>query len=272
MSVCIKPHIAPFSSFCDTDEKLRALTGLDDLNTLDALITECEELNEEENCQITIKDRIILTMCRLKTNFSFVQLAVLFCIDVKVVISAFNETLKNLAEIVRHSIYWPSIDENSEELPSFRNFPKARTLVECLSISNSPNLAVLLAFSPTGEINYISDVFSSLIPHARMLQQTDLLKLLQPGEAIIISEDFESYEETLREAQIEMIKAESSQNKLKVAAARANIDKQIQSLRSFKIFADSLDASLVQVIGFIMVVLCGLLNINTRRDLELDED
>lgn len=259
------PDSFVFSRVCDTDDKLLAFTGLVDHATLDALVAECSEtLIPEGNSDMTIKDRIILTMCKLKTNFSFEQIGVLFHIDAKLAEKYFKETLICMAEIVRHSIYWQTKEQFMEKGVHFENFPQARALLETMKISQCPNLEVLLTFSPNGEISYISDVFSAIIPYPRMFIQTDLPQLLQPNDGLIVGEEFVAIEEVLFENGVELIIPESFRYKRKYKEARARSILQIQKLKTFKIIGDSIDESMIPMIGFIMVVLCGLLNISSK--------
>ncbi|XP_055853427.1 uncharacterized protein LOC129917107 [Episyrphus balteatus] len=129
--------------FNTTENRLQTITGLDDKNILDALVNESLKLNEDK---ISLKKKIILTLCRLKTNRNFELLAILFGINHKTIISYFADTIKQLSEVFRPLIHWAKNDHNYI----------TKTAFETIAIGTRPQLEVLIGVCPAGLINYVS--------------------------------------------------------------------------------------------------------------------
>ncbi|XP_055847471.1 uncharacterized protein LOC129913073 [Episyrphus balteatus] len=251
-----------FGSYFDTDEKLNTLTGLNNKSLLDALANEALKLIiNDDNLEMTMKDRILLTLCRLKTNLDFEQLAILFQIEKKTSQMYFAETIKLLAITLQQFIYWPSKDEHMKNLPEcFEYFPNVRTVLECIEIRTHSECKLFVGFAPSGLINYLSTAFNGFYYIKEMFIKTDLLKILEPNDALITDYDFQ-LQDVLFKVEIEILTPQTHHRKNEIIAAKAHIEKQMEKLKQFKILSGTVDRSLVPLIDDIMTVLCGLTNI-----------
>ncbi|KFM56501.1 hypothetical protein X975_25122, partial [Stegodyphus mimosarum] len=93
------------------------------------------ELQSAPKRCISIKDRIMLSLMRMKLNVSFVVLAVLFDCSSTTCKAIFCETIHALAVSLQSIIYWPSKEEILCNLPGcFKNFSNVGTVMDCTEI------------------------------------------------------------------------------------------------------------------------------------------
>ncbi|XP_055855902.1 uncharacterized protein LOC129919092 [Episyrphus balteatus] len=288
IQVNLNPTIV--SSLCDTDKKLKTFTGLDGLSTLDALVNASFKLRKEETPYMSMRDRIILTMSKLKNNSTFAYLAVLFQISEKTAKLYFVDTIKHLAKIVGPLIYWPTREQNAKRMPKcFEYFQNVRTILDCTEMKTvtfrclkcrtgvysqykgAATLKVLIGISPSGAINFLSKVASGRSSDKAIFNRSDLLSKLEPGDAVMVDKGFMIGDE-LNKAGIEMIRpkfhfepfsGEDVRRNTRIAAARVHVERRFARLKMFKILSDKIHSSVIPYIDDIMIVLCGLSNYGT---------
>lgn len=104
----------------DTNKKLKSLAGIPSQAHLEALIKMCNVVRPEEhyNSVMDYKNRILLTMAKLKLNLSNVALANIFKITERTSQKYFADTIQLLAKVLECFIYWPTKEENQRSLVS----------------------------------------------------------------------------------------------------------------------------------------------------------
>jgi len=117
-----------------SDSKLFTFTGIHSLDLLDGLVSCVEDLVLESSTNqkvISLKDRVILTMVKLKLNMSFSALGVLFGISRQTCSNYFKNMCPILAR-VKVMIPWPDKEMIRANLPlSFKNFKNVRIILDC---------------------------------------------------------------------------------------------------------------------------------------------
>lgn len=162
------------TSLWDTEDKLNTMTGIPSFKLLETLVNICINIKANDNCIMSMKDRILLTMHLLKSNCSLAVLAINFQITEKTAKCYFSETIQLLASFLIKCIYWQSDEENKRSIPvCFKNF-NVQTVLDCTEIKipsfrclkcrtstyshykGTHTVKILLGVAPSGLINHIS--------------------------------------------------------------------------------------------------------------------
>lgn len=135
--------ISPFTTALTNDKKLNTATGLQSFKLLDALTIAVSKLLEKnkkvvirtKKYKLSLKDRIILTLAKLKQNLSFVMLSLLFGVSNACCRRIFKDTIIMLSVVLKPAIPWPSSQSIQRLLPlCFENFPNVRVVLDCTEI------------------------------------------------------------------------------------------------------------------------------------------
>lgn len=121
----------------------------------------------------------------------------------------FYETIQILSKCLKAAIPWPSKEEISRNLPKcFEDFQNVRVVLDCteIFIQHPKNLCCqLLTYShykgantwkvmtgvpPAGNITFVSKPYGGRTPDSTIFQQSRLIQLLDPGDAVMVDRGF----------------------------------------------------------------------------------
>lgn len=251
----------PLCFLFNTDKNLQIMTGLNDTKYLDLLTRECINLSGEDiGCMVEMKNDIILTMFKLKTNASLMQITILF--QISNTFRRFANTIKLLAGVLNKSIVLQSKQQITRNSPMdfYDLFPKVRLIVECIEIQSIQPLKTIIAFTPCGEINYVSKAVTGKFSDLAVLRQADLLKKLNRGDVIMAKKELVGHGNPNDIVIFNMDKKEPFQEDERFIKVKKNVDECMKKIRSFKIVDESLELSLRPFVTEIMIVVCALVN------------
>lgn len=228
-------------------------------------------------------------MHKLKSNYTFAELAIDFELTKKTAKLYFADTISLLAKTMKKLIHWQSRDVNANNLPEcFREFPNVVTVLDCTEIrtvtfqclscrtctyshyKGAHTLKILIGVSPSGLVNFISKVSTGRSSDKAIFNATELLSKLEPGDAVMVDKGFMIADE-LANAGIEMVRPaflfesftkKQIERNTKIAAARVHVDRRIARLKMFKILSDKIGDSVIPYVDDIMTVICALSNIS----------
>lgn len=81
---------------------------------------------------LSLRDRIILTMVKVKLNMSFTAIAVLFNITRQTCSNYFKNTIPILSRVLKVMIPWPDQEIIRKNLPlSFKKYKYTRIILDC---------------------------------------------------------------------------------------------------------------------------------------------
>ncbi|XP_055837913.1 uncharacterized protein LOC129906265 [Episyrphus balteatus] len=197
----------------------------------------------------------------------------------------FVDTIKHLAKIVGPLIYWPTREQNAKRMPKcFEYFQNVRTILDCTEMKTvtfrclkcrtgvysqykgAATLKVLIGISPSRAINFLSKVASGRSSDKAIINRSDLLSKLEPGDALRVDKGFMIGDE-LNKAGIEIIRpkfhfepfsGEDVRRNTRIAAARVHVENKFARLKMFKILSDKTHSFVIPYIDDIMIVLCSL--------------
>nr|CAI5821440.1 unnamed protein product [Callosobruchus analis] len=85
--------------------------------------------------RLNVRERVLLTMTKLKLDLSYVTLGALFSISGQLCKTYFFDFLTVLSQVLKVCNYFPSAEEVSKNLPKcFKNFKNCRAVLDCIEI------------------------------------------------------------------------------------------------------------------------------------------
>ncbi|CAN8010786.1 unnamed protein product [Ixodes pacificus] len=118
------------SDLLTTDASVRAYTGVESMALLNAIVR-CAEKIHSQTSELTMREKVILVLTKIKTNLSFTCLAINFNISKASTSRYFHTTLQILSRILKASLPWPSKYEVVNNLPRcFQNFANVRVVLD----------------------------------------------------------------------------------------------------------------------------------------------
>jgi len=244
------------------------------------------------NCKITLRERIIMTYVKLKQNVSYSFLGLLFKCNANHCQRIFYTTLKMLSQCLKVAIPWPSKEELSKNLPEcFKDFEDTRVVVDCTEIfiqapnklccqeltyssyKSSATCKIMTAITPGGLISYFSKSYGGRVSDTVIFQQSDLIKLLESGDAVMTDRGF-LIEELCARNNWKLIrppfmkdKKQLSKNEAiltsKIAKARVHVERSNQRIKAFAVLGGTMSVKLIPILDEIFTVVCGTVNLSS---------
>lgn len=116
------------------DKDLNTLTGLPHMASLDALVR-CIEKLEIERFSMPLKERIVLTMMKLKLDMSFRSLSVFFQCSATTSQNYFHDVIRKLSRVLSVMIRWPDKEEIMRNMPHcFNKYKNTRVVLDCTEV------------------------------------------------------------------------------------------------------------------------------------------
>ncbi|KAK0161684.1 hypothetical protein PV327_008103 [Microctonus hyperodae] len=283
-----------FMDLMTTENEFTAATGIQSYKILETIVGMVKLVFGEtsSNCKMTLRERIIMTFVKLKQNLSYAFLALIFkkCTAVQCQ-RIFLTTLVMLSKCLKFAIPWPSKEEISRNLPQcFEGFEDTRVVINCTEINiqapnkrccqeltssnykSSATCKIMIGVTPAGLISYCSKAYGGRHSETVIFEQSDLIKLLEPGDAIMTDRQFLIEElcarnnwKLIRPPFIEDKKLEKNEAILmsKIAKARVHVERINQRIKDFEILGGTMSEQLIPVIDEIFTVVCGTVNLST---------
>lgn len=276
-----------------TDHQLKVFTGVTFalLEKLEMLVTIV--LGPKRKTILSVRERIVLTLCLLRLNVSYEVLSVFFGIDRRLCATYFANTIHALAVVLQSAIYWPSREENMKNMPKcFKKFQKTRVVLDCTEIpAPSPDCTkcrirmyshykkgltakVLIGVAPSGLITFVSKAYGGKASDKFIFEQSDLVQknLLEPFlDSVMVDKGFK-IDKACTERNLPIIRPPFVRNKkqhgceeamrnAQIANARVHVERAIQRIKIFKILQSKLSSAVMPHIDDIFIVICGLTNL-----------
>ncbi|EFN73369.1 hypothetical protein EAG_08831, partial [Camponotus floridanus] len=276
---------------------LSTLTGLESFDILNTIVDTIKlvykDKFEKNNVRMNTRDRVIMTYMKLKQNVSYSLLAIIFnCYSAKHCQRVFYNTVKILNKCLKPAIPWPSREEILKNLPQcFEGFEDVRVILDCTEIfiqkpanlccqiityshyKGSQTCKIMTGVSPAGNITYIIKPYGGRVTDSTIFQQSDLIKLLEPNDAVMVDRGFlidevceinrlKCIRPPFLKDKKQLSKAESILTS-KIATARFHIERSNQRIKTFKILGSIMPVKLVPTLEDIFTVVCATINMSS---------
>lgn len=239
-----------------------------------------------------LKERIAVTLCKLKLDLSFVVLGALCGVSDRTLYSYFTSTISILACALKVAVYWPEKEEVLANIPNcFQMYRKTRVVLDCTEIQvekpqclkcrthlyshykSTETVKVCVGITPCGVISFVSEVFGGRASDKAIVNASGILdKLLPQADAVMVDKGF-AIDAECEERHIDLIRppfacserqmsqADALRTK-SIAKARVHVERAIQRMKVFEILKGKLEWSLVPFVDRIMIVIAGVVNLS----------
>nr|CAI5865892.1 unnamed protein product [Callosobruchus analis] len=207
-----KKLINTLSDLLKTNAALKSFTGINNFQILDCIVKMINEfcVTDVRSHRLNVRERVLLTMTKLKLDLSYVTLGALFSISGQLCKTYFFDFLTVLSQVLKVCIYFPSAEEVSKNLPKcFKNFKNCRAVLDCIEIfiqrpsclccrikfysqyKKSTTIKFMTGVSPGGIITFISKPYGGRASDKLIFEESDFIKNLSPNrDSIMVDKGF----------------------------------------------------------------------------------
>lgn len=286
--LCKKLNLAQLLS---TDTAVRAFTGVPSVTLFHAI---CDEVARIDNnaSEMSVRERVVLVLVRLKTCLSFECLGTLFHICKSTVHRLFYCTLRSLAAVLESAIPWPTTEEIKKNMPlCFSEFAEVRVVLDCTEVElekchcascriltyshykGMHTAKILVGVSPAGLITFISDTFGGRASDKACVEKSRVLdKLTGFQDDVMIDKGF-NVDDMCAELGLGVIQppflrsqqqfsAQDASKTVKIARARVHVERAIQRMKVFKVLKGPVAWEMTGALDQILKVIGGIVNLS----------
>ncbi|XP_003427245.1 uncharacterized protein LOC100678589 isoform X1 [Nasonia vitripennis] len=284
-----RSHKVAFFTLFKKDIQLHTFTGIDFklMDILTKSVSGCEELDSLET-ELSIKEKILLTLIKLRWNPSYGTLANLFHISESNCTSVFHNIIQVLKSILKSAIYWPTQEEIMNHMPeSLETLKKTIAVIshneinlkrlmcsECdlpmaLDYDGIDKLKISLGFSQCGLITYVSKAEQSVTSiDETIVDPNSISKILIPSNDAIMTDGC-FIEQDCNRLFIELIKSrtekpldlEFGKTEKPKETALIHVDSAYKRFRKFRFLQSSVSSNEASLIDDISVIISGIINL-----------
>ncbi|GBP33311.1 hypothetical protein EVAR_30899_1 [Eumeta japonica] len=241
------------------DQQLLDLAGVT-FNNFEFLVTRVES----KKCKVSIKNRLLIFLMKMKTGLTFSALSVLFGVHRTTVSRIFQLILYDLTSATANLVFWPDKATVRATTPECFSpgYSDTRVIIDCTEfrIEVPPAVddrvvcyshykkgftaKVIIGITPGGFICFKSKVAGGRKTDSQMTVESGLLDLLETGDVVLDDKGFPEIKKVLddsgREVKIVMppfltkkheFSKEETQNTYEVARVRIHVERIMQRLR-----------------------------------------
>ena len=243
---------------------------------------------------VSLYDRILLVLMKLKLGSSNQDLAIRFNITVQRVSVILCTHIDGMASALRFLIPWPDRGIVNANMPRRckQNFPACRIIIDCTEvfIQRSKNLVAraqtysnykshntlkfLVGIAPSGAFTYISKSWGGRASDKTITLEDGLLEMLDHGDLVLADRGFLAAEElgvkgvslampafTKGKKQLSRKEVEKSRQ---LSRFRIHVERAIRRLKIYHIMSNKMPISLCRYANSIAVICAALCNLRGK--------
>lgn len=224
-------------------------------------------LPDTRGAKVGKKDRLLITLIKMKCGLTYSALGVLFSVHRTTVSRIFLTTVKFLAAACTEFILWPSREVVQSTMPQvFKDtYENCRVIIDCTEIRvQQPStvedrvhlyshykkgftIKFLVGCTPGGLISFVSKCFGGRTSDSQITNQSGFLNLLEPGDVVLADKGFPGITSTIDENGRGILlvmppflrnpefSEEEVEETYKVASLRIHIERIMQRIRIYDI-------------------------------------
>ncbi|XP_015120767.1 uncharacterized protein LOC107043698 [Diachasma alloeum] len=293
--------LTPFTSCIITDRHLNVICGIRKHAILTKIVSLVSELYPESRTRkMSLKDRVILTIMKLKLDLTFSALSIMFrCVEESICRYIFHDTLRKLAQILRCVIRWVPKDEIQRNIPQcFEYFKDTVVIVDCTEFKiqrpkrlqcriklysqykSNFTAKFMTGITPGGMLTFLSKGYGGRASDKTIFEQSNIINFLEKDDAVMTDKGFQIEEICMKRGvklyippflkkKKQFSPEEATYNRF-IAAAPVHVERMNQRIREFGILQNQIPWNLGSRIDDIVIVCAGLANLGTPI-LEVDK-
>jgi hypothetical protein len=281
------------TNICRTSKKLFSATGLHSLALLNSLSANFDEVAPDSvfgKFNMCTRDRILMTMMKIKLSLSFASLAIIFDINEQTCANYFFDTVMILAKILKCMIFWPEKETVLKNMPKcFSAYKCTRVVLDCYEIpvgkpkcitcrvrtyshyKKGHTAKISMNITPSGLICKCTAAFGGRASDKVITAHTGIYELCDPGDGVMVDKGYAIEEECLDHMLVLIRPPFLRNNKkftraeavrcAKIARARVHVERVIQRVRNYHILKNKIPWNLVPYLDDFVVIVSALVNL-----------
>lgn len=168
--------------------------------------------------KVSIEDRLLIFLFKLKTGLTYSAIAVIFCVSITCVADIFYTTLATLRAAMAGDIYWMAKDASKLIRPKFFDaYPNLRAIIDCTEfrteipkgIGNKVFMyshykkgftaKVLIAIDACGFISLVSEASGGRKSDTQITIESKLIDILEDGDEVLADKGFPEFKTKLND-------------------------------------------------------------------------
>lgn len=238
-----------------------------------------------------LRTKIILVLCKLKMNISFACLKVLFGMGKDLCRNNFYSTVRLLALALKPAIYWPTKEENLNNMPKcFSKFKDTRVVLDCTEIKitklkclkcrlmsyshykGTHTIKYLIGITPCGLISFVSSGFGGRASDKAIFNYEKVIDKLEINDAIMVDKGIliekECEEKLIKLIRPPFLRKQKQFSKYdaditaEIARARVHVERAIQRMKIFKMLHEQIEWYLIPYADEIITIIAAIVNLS----------
>ncbi|CAN7937333.1 unnamed protein product [Ixodes hexagonus] len=238
--------------------------------------------------EMELIEEFFMVLVRLRTGMAGKEMARNFGVSEGTLSKVFTTWMNFLQRELKALTRFPSLHEVQENLPhAFRNFPNTRVVLDGTEVRiQRPSSLVaqrqtfspykhfntykaVIGCTPDGYISHVSDLWGGSVSDRLIVEQSGLMGLLEPGDAIMVDKGFrlndlppgvQVHIPAFRKPQEPQMSEEDVAHTRQVASARVIVERVIGRVKQFHIFDRPFPITMIDIADQIFQVCCFLSN------------
>lgn len=241
--------------------------------------------------QLSLLDHLFVVLMKLKLGLYNKDLAYRFGVKPVIISRIYRQWLPVLASSLQLLIIWPDKPALRKNLPKcFKKFRNCVCIIDCSEIfiqrplnlnaraqtwsnyKNNNTIKYLISCTPAGAVSFLSEGWGGRVSDKEITLKSGFLNLVERGDLVLADRGFTIEVElatqgatlkipafTKGKSQLPAADVDKSRQ---LANVRIHIERVIGRLRKFNILNTTIPISQVDLLDDVMVVVCGLVNLN----------
>jgi hypothetical protein len=192
----------------DDLQTVSGIVGFKTLNTLEIGVSDLEQ--DKIKFAFPVKERIFLTMMRIKCDVSFKFISVIFQCTASTCQNYFHNMVPKLARILKPVIAWPTKEQVMLSMPTcFDKYRNTMAVLDCTEIrveitncleckiltysfyKGGHTVKILICVSPSGLITFLSCVYGGRASDKAIFDDCGLINKFEPHiDAVMVDKGF----------------------------------------------------------------------------------
>lgn len=169
-------------------------------------------IKEHDNCVLSVREQLFLTLVKLVHNLSDVNLALRFRKSQPTASPYFHPWIERFYNRLRNQVLiWPTLNDQLVAMPMcFRkHYPNTVLIIDCfetqIQVPNNPKdqaatystykskntVKYFISSTPQGMVNFISKGFTGMTSNQYVVKNSGSLEYLRPGDQVLADKGFD---------------------------------------------------------------------------------
>ncbi|KAK3923568.1 LOW QUALITY PROTEIN: DNA transposase [Frankliniella fusca] len=270
-----EPETSIVSNIISCDRRLNSATGIHSVKLLDSLALACDKIAPESSLKkfsLCTRDRIVLTMMKIKLNISYSALAAIFDLgNSQTCANYFYDTIIVLSKVLNCMIFWPSKEDILKNMPKSNLSLQGQFWMPMKSVEKPKCIKcrirlysqykknftakIMMVCSPSGLITLCAGAFGGRASDRVVTKFTKVYEKCDPTDALMVDKG-PPFQRNKKYSKSESVQC------AKIARARVHVERVIQRVREFGLLCGKIPWNVIPYINDLVIIASALVNLS----------